>query len=71
MLAKIRDDRQMKAQTGMSETKFIELLKVFSKVYKQEQTKRYEAGLAAGTRKRKPGGGQKGKLLQTMQMVAY
>ena len=62
MLDKIRDDRQMKAMTGLSQKKFNELLPTFSQVYQQMQQKAYEEGLALGERKRKPGGGQKGKL---------
>lgn len=62
MLETIRDDRQMRALTGMSREKFDELLLIFSQIYHQEQYKTYEEGLAKGTRKRKPGGGQKGKL---------
>ena len=58
----IRDDRQMRALTGMSQEKFDQLLPTFSQVYEQERYKAYEKGLRAGTRKRKPGGGQKGKL---------
>jgi len=64
MYEKIRDDRQMRALTGVSLRKFAELLPTFSKTYQQQQHKAYEAGLAQGTRKRKPGGGQKGKLPQ-------
>jgi len=62
MLAKIRDDRQMKAMTGLSQKKFNEMLPTFSQVYQQMQQQAYEVGLALGLRKRKPGGGQKGKL---------
>ena len=62
MLETIRDDRQMRALTGVSQKKFAQLLPIFSRVYQQEQDKAYEQGLAVGTRKRKPGGGQKGKL---------
>ena len=60
MLETIRDDRQMRALTGVSWEKFAQLLPVFSRVYHQEQYKAYEEGLAEGTRQRKPGGGQKG-----------
>jgi hypothetical protein len=62
MRLKIRDDRQMRALTGLSEAKFEKLLPVFSAVYQEEQRQAYEQGLAAGTRQRQPGGGQKGKL---------
>ena len=62
MLETIRDDRQMRALTGVSQKKFTQLLPVFSRVYHQEQYKAYEQGLVEGTRQRTPGGGQKGKL---------
>jgi len=58
----IRDDRQMKALTGLSPAQFDHLLSVFSDVYQTTQQKTYEAGVASGTRRRKPGGGSKGKL---------
>lgn len=61
-MEEIRDDRQMRALTGVSQEKFAQLLPPFSRVYEQEKDKAYEKGLAEGTRKRKPGGGQKGKL---------
>lgn len=58
----IRDDRQMRALTGLSQAKFEQILPVFTEVYEEEQQHTYEQGLAAGTRQRQPGGGQKGKL---------
>ncbi len=54
MTLKIRDDRQMRALTGLSEEKVNELEKVFTEVYEEE--------VAAGTRQRKQGGGRKGSL---------
>ncbi len=58
----IRDDRQMRALTGVSQAQFQPLLETFSCVYQEIQQAAYEAGVAAGTRHRKPGGGAKGKL---------
>src|SRR5687768_17985315 len=58
----IRDDRQMKALTGLSQDHFDHLLPVFSDIYRATQQKTYEEGLTSGTRVRKPGGGCKGKL---------
>lgn len=58
----IRDDRQMKALTGMSQAQFDFLLPVFSHVYQEGKQTRYEDGVEAGTRSRKPGAGIKGKL---------
>ena len=58
----IRDDRQMKALTGLSQAQFDHLLPVFRDMYQGSQQKTYAAGVASGTRRRKPGGGSKGKL---------
>ena len=71
MLETIRDDRQMRALTGVSQEKFTQLLPVFSRVYQQERDKAYEQGLAAGTRKRKPGGGQKGELPEMVDKLTF
>jgi hypothetical protein len=58
----MRDDRQMKALTGLSHAQFDHLLPVFSEIYRATQQQTYEAGGASGTRRRHPGGGSKGKL---------
>ena len=58
----IRDGRQMKALTGLSQAQFDQLLSVFSDFYQATQQNTYEAGGESGTRRRKPGGGSKGKL---------
>lgn len=59
---RIRDDRQMKALTGLSQAQFDSLLPVFSDLYQATPQKTYEAGVESGTRRRQPGGGSKGKL---------
>src|SRR5215470_14290197 len=58
----IKDDRQMKALTGLSQAQFADLLPVFSDTYQTTQQQTYEQGVESGTRRRKPGGGSKGKL---------
>ena len=58
----IRDDRQMKALTGLSQAQFDALLPVFRDIYQATQQEAYEVGVESGTRRRKPGGGSKGKL---------
>jgi hypothetical protein len=58
----IRDERQMKALTGLSQAQFDHLLSVFSNIYQATQQKTYDKGIESGTRRRKPGGGCKGKL---------
>jgi len=62
MALKIRDDRQNRALLGLSDEKFKELVIAFETTYEKAQTEAYQAGFAAGTRQRAPGGGQKGKL---------
>jgi Helix-turn-helix of DDE superfamily endonuclease len=58
----IRDERQMKALTGLSQAQFNRLLPVFSDIYQATQQQTYAKGIESGTRRRKPGGGCKGKL---------
>ena len=58
----IRDDRQMKALTGLSQAQCDPLRLAFSDLYQVSQQKTYEEGVESGTRRRKPGGGSKGTL---------
>jgi len=70
----IRDDRQMKALTGLSQDQFDHLLPVFSEIYRATQQHMYEVGVEHGTRTRHPGGGSKGKLptmAEKLQFLLY
>ena len=70
----IRDDRQMKALTGLSQAQFDHLLPCFSDIYEATQQKTYEEEVESGTRRRKPGGGSKGKLptmADKLQFILY
>jgi hypothetical protein len=70
----IRDERQMKALTGLSQAQFDSLLPVFSDIYRAAQQQTYEEGSQSGTRRRRPGGGSKGKLptmVEKLQFVLY
>ena len=70
----IRDDRQMKGLTGLSQDQLDHLLPFFSTLYETTQQKTYAAGVESGTRRRKPGGGSKGKLptmAEKLQFVLY
>src|ERR1700747_1862050 len=70
----MRDDRQMKALTGLSQAQFDHLLPVFRDIYRATQQHLYEEGVVSGTRRRHPGGGSKGKLptiADTLQFVLY
>jgi len=62
MSLKIRDDRHLRALTGVSGTQFEILLEAFSMTYAEMQWQAYQDGIAAGMRKRRPGGGRKGAL---------
>ena len=52
----IKDDRQMKALTGLSQAPFAHLLPVFSDLSQITQQQTYEKGVESGTRTRTPGG---------------
>ncbi len=62
MIPEIRDDRQMRALTGVPTEKFSTLEAAFALALEDEKERVYQEGVAAGKRQRKPGGGQKGKL---------
>ena len=51
----IRDDRQMKALTSVSQAQFDFLLPAFSYVYQEPPQQRYEEGGKTAHRSRKPG----------------
>src|SRR2546421_12720252 len=67
----VRDERQMKALTGLSQAQFDDLLPVFSDIYGVTQQQHYEEGVASGTRRRKPGGGTKGKLPNRTEKLLF
>lgn len=70
----IRDERQLKALTGLSHAEFDHVLPVFSEVYAETQQQKYTEGVMAGTRTRQLGGGAKGKLptlADTLLFVLY
>jgi len=58
----VKDDRQMRALTGLTVSQFEILRQEFSKDYKKWQEEAYQDGISKGTRQRRPGGGAKGKL---------
>ena len=67
----IRDERQLKALTGLSQAQVDHLLPVFSEVYTAQQQQKYEVGVASGVRTRKPGGGAKGKLRTMVDKLLF
>lgn len=58
----LRDNRLMRATTGLSIRGFEELCRRFQEVSEEYQLKRYEKALQAGQRLRQLGGGAKGRL---------
>ena len=56
----IRDERQKKALTGLSQAQVDSLLCVCSDLSQATQQKTSDKGIASGTRRRTPGGGGKG-----------
>jgi DDE superfamily endonuclease len=70
----IRDERQMKALTGLSQAQCDSLLPVFSAIYQVTQQHTYATGGASGTRRRNPGGGSTGKrptMAEKLPFVLY
>ena len=67
----IRDERQLKALTGLSQAHVDHLLPVFSEVYTEKQQQKYVEGVASGARTRKPGGGAKGKLPTMLDKLLF
>lgn len=58
----VRDNRQMRALTGLTISQFDYLVSEYTIDYKDRQEQSYQEGIAAGKRQRRPGGGAKGKL---------
>ncbi len=71
MIDKIRDDRQMKALTGLSFAEFERLLPIFTAVYQAYRQTCYEQAWLAGKRQRKPGGGRKSKLASMADKLLF
>jgi hypothetical protein len=71
MLETIRDERQLKALTGLTKDKFETLVSVFGEVLATRRQQAYEQELAEGLRQRKPGGGQKGKLPEVRDKLLF
>lgn len=62
MRPEIKDDRQLRALTGVPTKKWGALENAFGIALTEEKERVYQEQLAQGKRKRKAGGGQKGKL---------
>ena len=71
MKPEIRDDRQMRALTGVPGEKFSALEGAFALALADEKERSYQEGLDAGKRQRKPGAGQKGKLPKVRDKLIF
>jgi hypothetical protein len=71
VIPEIRDDRQMRALTGVSTKKFPTLEAAFAVALDDEKERAYYEGFAQGKRWRKPGGGQKGKLPTAQEKLTF
>jgi len=69
--ARVRDERQLRALTGLGESQFEKLLAKFSEMRQRQRQTAYEAGLSAGTRQRKPGAGSKGRLVTDRDKLMF
>lgn len=58
----LKNNRLMKAVTGMSVNEFQELAEDFEREFEKEKQLNYKEGFKKAKRKRKPGGGRKGRL---------
>jgi len=61
-MLEIRDDRQLRSITGVSEKVLEKIEPVFAEVYEKGKEARYQKEKAAGLRKRRRGGGRKSRL---------
>lgn len=71
MVPKIRDDRQMRALTGVPTEKLAALESAFTTALADKKEREYQEQLAQGKRQRKPGGGQKGKLRTVYEKLIF
>lgn len=71
MMPEVRDDRQLRALTGVSTEKLAILEDAFALALDDEKERKYREGLANGTRQRKPGGGRKGNLPTTYEKLVF
>ena len=70
-MLKIRNDRQLRSLTGISEEVLAKIGPMFAKTYRDQKAAEYEKAKAAGKRQRKMGGGRKGKLSSMRAKLHY
>src|SRR5215213_4762341 len=71
MVLEVRDDRQMRAVTGVSQAQFARLLPTFSEVYGAKRQADYEKAVQSGQRQRQAGGGRKSKLPEMADKLLF
>ena len=71
MQPEVRDDRQLRALTGVSTEKLSILEAAFALALDDEKERVYREGVANGTRQRKPGGGRKGNLPTAYEKLVF
>jgi hypothetical protein len=71
VIPEIRDDRQQRALTGVPTEKISTLEAAFALALEDEKERAYQEGLAKGTRQRKSGAGQKGKLPTVHEKLTF
>jgi len=71
MIVEIRDDRQIRALTGLSQAQFAQLLPTFSEVYQAKRQADYEQAVQSGKRQRQLGGGRKSKLPEMADKLLF
>jgi hypothetical protein len=70
-IIEIRDERQLKAIAGVTESQLEKIAAEFEQVEKEARAAKYEQAVLNGKRVRKPGGGHKGILRTPIQKVLF
>ena len=70
-MLKIRDDRQLRSLTGVSEKVLDKLETEFTRMYQEHQKRQYKQALAQKQRQRKVGGGRKGVLREMRSKLCF
>lgn len=71
MSIEIKNERQLRALTGISEKQYDILLDAFTKNYEEKKWTDYQKGLEEGKRRRQPGGGRKSGLATASEKLTF
>ncbi|OQW86376.1 MAG: hypothetical protein BWK78_10145 [Thiotrichaceae bacterium IS1] len=69
LLLEVRDERQLRALTGVNEEPLEILVKTFEELREANLAQQYEEAVARGERSRRPGGGRKGVWSRSIDAV--